>query len=222
MLLEKLAKETAVNLGAAEVAFDKAWREFYNTIPNLEMSRFWEILPHYRNEVFSYVLVRKDRQGGVEKAAWEFFRKPYVTQLDGGRATEYTVQEALSFAVTYADVTDKLYKPLFNVVKDRGDDAYGDLLDSLPLVGQVQIEKCLGKSYGNYKRFLGGIKTEISEVVVESFPTKGDPEICLRVDGYTEKMTKFILSGENYNKMFLNDAAKKCFKMLANDAVCAL
>lgn len=100
------------------------------------------------------------------------------------------MEEAIQFAKSWQGWRGKLYQPLFNVVKDRGDDAYGDLLDALPLVGREVVQEVLGSEFGNQEQF--------------------DAAVFVGCDG-SKQLTELILHGENYVGMTLADAAQESF-----------
>ncbi len=99
--------------------------------------------------------------------------------------------EAMQFANMWDSMSDKLYKPLFDIINDRGDDAYGDLLDALPLAGREVVERALKKEFANENELGAAIRTS-----VESFE-----------DG----KARIILRGENYFAMSLRDEARRRF-----------
>jgi hypothetical protein len=75
-------------------------------------------------------------------------------------------------------------------VQDRGDDAYGDLLDALPLAGREVIHEALASEYDNQEQF--------------------DAAVFVGCDG-SKQLAKLILHGENYVAMALADAAQESF-----------
>ncbi|MDP6717947.1 MAG: hypothetical protein QGF59_04820, partial [Pirellulaceae bacterium] len=125
---------------------------------------------------------------GVEQAAGEFFRKPLAN--DFGKAPTYSLEEAISFAKSWQGWRGRLYEPLFDVVEDRGDDAYGDLLDALPLAGRDLVGKAQAGEFGNQQQF--------DAAVLEGY-------------GGNDQLAKLILHGENYVAMSLCDGAQEYF-----------
>ena len=126
------ANEAARAFRAAERDYHAAFQDYFaNHTAALPDERFWRIQSVFTREVvrfrFGY-----GRTNGVEQAARELFRKPLAGDFDG-RGHEvvmrYSLHEAIQFAKTWRQYKGRLYQPLFEVVKDRGDDAYGDLLD---------------------------------------------------------------------------------------------
>lgn len=173
-----MSKPTRRNLITAAYQLDnwksrwnKQFRAFFEAQKPLSADRFWELLPLFRSEIVHQY------QFNVKNAAYEFFRKPACD------AVSYTLDEALRFAVTYRQMSEALYTPLFDVITDRGDDSYGDLLDAMPLAGRVIYEKCLSKYYGN--------NVAIESAIGDEIP----------------KLARFIMRGENYIRSTLNDAA---------------
>lgn len=98
----------------------------------LDEDRFWPALDHLNKEITYQLRNKRPLKSGVH----EFVRSIRCEGLPG-----YTFEDIPAFIATYSKLKDELYRPLFAIVKDRGDDAYGDLLDSLPLLGRECIEK---------------------------------------------------------------------------------
>jgi len=70
----------------------------------------------------------------------------HVRGLETDRTT------AMRFVKTYNEKSHALYKPLYDVIKNCGDDGYGDILDSFPLFGQERYELALkGEIVGTQK-----------------------------------------------------------------------
>ena len=183
-----MSKPTRRNLITAAYQLDnwksrwnKQFRAFFEAQKPLSADRFWELLPLFRSEIVHQY------QFNVKNAAYEFFRKPACD------AVSYTLDEALRFAVTYRQMSEALYTPLFDVITDRGDDSYGDLLDAMPLAGRVIYEKCLSKYYGNNV----AIETAIGDEV--------------------PKLARFIMRGENYIRSTLIDAASERYSYVLRD-----
>jgi hypothetical protein len=158
------------------------------------MDRFWELAWVLRNEVYQFRF-GYGRTNGVQDAASEFFRKPYADDFGPNfRSAEptYTLDEAIQLAKTWRHVTRDLYDPLFDVVEGRSDDAYGDLLDALPLAGRDVVQKALDREFGNNIQF--------ERAVCDVCQARGQG-----------KMADLILHGENYVATALYDAASRFF-----------
>ena len=120
----------------AKENYGTAFRDYFtNQVTELPEDRFWELQAVLRGKVCTFRFGYK-RTNGVEQAASEFFRKPLAS--DFGKAPSYSLDEAISFAKSWQGWRGRLYQPLFDVVEDRGEDAYGDLLDVLPLANVLE------------------------------------------------------------------------------------
>ena len=182
------AREAAAVFRAAQENYHAAFRDYFaNEIISLPNERFWQLQQVFVREVLTYRF-GYGLTNGVAQACREFFRKPWAN--DFGKHASYTLEEAIRFAKSWQGWRGRLYQPLFNVVEDRGDDAYGDLLDALPLAGRDLVGKALAREFGNQRQF---------EAVVQ--------------DGCAgnEKLAKLILHGENYVAMALAEAAQEYF-----------
>lgn len=181
-------RDLAIAYRASLANYAKAFRRhFHDSVTVLTDDRFWALQPVFRSEVCKFRF-NYGRSNGVEQAARELFRKPLAGDFDD--SPTYTLDEAVQFAKTWPSIQNRLYRPLFDVVQDRGDDAYGDLLDSLPLAGREVVEKAIAGDFANERQF--------ESAVLEG--CAGD-----------ETLAKFILHGENYAAMALADAARDAF-----------
>lgn len=192
------ARENALLFSKAKSSYHKSFQQLLRSIKPLSDDRFWELLKHYRNEVIQYVICYKK---GSDSAACEFFRKSTFEQASG--RIDWTFEEALAFIVTYELKAKALYQPLFDTVTGRGDDGYGDLLDSLLLAGRETFDKCMAKKFFDNEEFEDFVKNAVYNIV--STTTKVD------VSKITIPFQKHILNGENYNQMFLREQAEKYF-----------
>jgi len=192
------AKETALLFNKAKDDYHQSFQRLLKSIKPLDNNRFWELLKHYRSEVVQYVLMYKRC---TEDAASEFFRK---TTFGTMRATcTWNFDEALAFVVAYELKSKELYQPLFDIVEGRGDDGYGDLLDSLPLAGRETFDKCMGRKFFDNEEFEDFVKHALSH---------GDTPVVVQLQQH-------VLHGENYNRMHLQEQAQKFFalKVLNDD-----
>jgi len=182
----------------AKENYGTAFRDYFtNQVIELPADRFWELQAVLRGEVCTFRFGYK-RTNGVEQACREFFRKPVAD--DFGKYASYSLEEAVSFAKSWQGWRGRLYQPLLDVVEDRGDDAYGDLLDALPLAGRDLVCKALAGEFGNQRQF--------------------DAAVLEGCNG-NQQLAKLILHGENYVAMSLADAAQEYFAANINRHRCA-
>lgn len=182
--------ETAWRLGEAKQAYEAAFRAYFvDEVTLLSDDRFWEM-----QKVLAWEVVRfqpgHGRTSGIEMATAEVFRKPLAEDyrcLGGdGEVPPYSLDEAVQFAKGCDGLKQRLYQPLFEVVEDRSDDGYSDLLDALPLAGRELIEQALAREFANHRQFERAIKQACPD----------------------DWLSELILRGENYIGMRLYDAAK--------------
>ena len=186
--------QKAIAYCEAKEHYNTAFRDYFaSQVTELPDDRFWELQAVFQRDVCTFRFGYK-RTNGVDQAAREFFRKPLAD--DFGKAPRYSLEEAIRFAKTWDGWRKKLYQPLFDVVEDRGDDAYGDLLDALPLAGSDLVGNALAREFGNQQQLDAGVL-----------------EGC----GGNEQLAKLILHGENYVAMALADAAQEHYATNAED-----
>jgi len=172
----------------AEQDYLAAFRSYFeHEVGTLPDDRFWELQAVLREEVSTFRFTY-GRTNGIEQGAQEFFRKPLAG--DFGNRPRYTSAEATCFAKTWRMCRNRLYQPLFDVVTDRGDDAYGDLLDALPFAGRDVMARCLDREIGSERQFEAAV---------------------LAGCGGHQQLADLILHGENYVGMALYDAAQRYF-----------
>ena len=186
-------KQAASDFRVAQQAYHAAFRAFFDGLPALQDDRFWQLQPLLVQEVGQFRF-KYGRTNGVEQAAQELFRKPLADNVAAGSqgGCGYSLHEAVGFAKAWEGFRRRLYRPLFDVVEDRSDDGYGDLLDGLPLAGRQVVDGALAGEFGNHRQF---------EQAVES--------ACQTTPGLAE----LILQGENYLAMHLFEAGQAAFVM---------
>ena len=184
---------------AAEQNYHAAFRDYFDgEITPLPEDRFWQLQRVFVREVVTYRF-GYGRSNGVEQAARELFRKPLADDFHGrgdDDAPRYSLREAIQFARSWRELSRRLYRPLFDVVEGRGDDAYGDLLDALPLAGREVVHKSLDHAYGNHRQFEQDVR-----------------DAC----GDQPRLAELILHGENYVAMALMEAAQEYFAIWCED-----
>jgi hypothetical protein len=186
-----MAKTTSIlsdTIMAQAAAFKEArsqWEEQYRQwacgIPPLAPEHFWPMVDEFRKVLLDTMRYRKE--GFVESAANEFIR---LAAVNGG-----DIAAAVHFALSWSHYTGKAYMAgdELGFSFDRGDDGYGDLMDAVPLLGQVF----------NRRLELGKFDT------LREFNEQVDA-VC---DVAGRVLKNVVLHGENYFSMCLRDEAQK-------------
>jgi len=195
----------------ATAAFNRSMIRLEASLELLTDDEFWSILPRYRKEVLSSIVGGRDTEASAHNLSCRM-------ELRG----EEKASIYMRFAKTYEAKSAALYKPLFETVEGRGDDGYGDLLDSLPLIGREAYEKALNGYFGNEEALKDAAREGFKEAVTASLrcswsktePTK--EEITKRV----ERLVSHIFSGENYNRMALSEKGREVFKQEMSPLEC--
>jgi hypothetical protein len=184
---------------ATRRVYNEAFREhFEHDITALPTGRFWQLAPVFSRWVYEFRF-GYDRTNGVADAADEFFRQARVGDfrcLPGEAVISYSLEEAMRFAKRWTELRNRLYQPLFHVVAGCSDDAYGDLLDSLPLAGQDVVEMAISGGYTSDRHF-----------------TQNVWDACRKRQ--LDELADFILEGENYIAMHLREAAQGALALTA-------
>ncbi len=201
----EVAVAAAMAHSKAQASYKKAFRDYFNSLEVLDDDTFWKMLDHLR----MLLIERRVNGQALKRAVDELFRLPSFWQgclrgtCGGGKDPGYTTIDAIRFAKTYDEKKAALYDPLFDVVTGRGDDSYGDLLDSLPILGRELYENCVNKKFRNNRAF-GAARAKAALAVAPHPQTAG-------------LLTNFVLNGENYVEMSLFDEAESRFVQYALD-----
>jgi hypothetical protein len=165
----------------ARSQFDEQFMDWSRGIPPLEPEHFWPMVDEFRKVLLDTMRYRKEDY--VKAAANEFMR---LAVVNGG-----DLAAAVHFALSWSHYKGKAYAAgdELGFSFERGDDGYGDLMDAVPLLGQVF----------NRKLELGKFDTlrEFNEQVDATCDVAG------RV------LRNEVLFGENYFASSLQDAAQK-------------
>ena len=192
-------RQAAVAFISAQQFYHEAFRQhFDDNVAELTTDRFWMLAPVFTGCVFTFRF-GYGRTNGAENAADEFFRKARVRDfrcLASEIEVRYSLDEAISFAKTWSKLKNRLYRPLFDVVTERSDDGYGDLLDSLPLAGRDVVDMAINRQYTSEPHFIQCVR-----------------DACSKRE--QDDLANFILQGENYIAMHLYDAARTALALEA-------
>lgn len=177
--------QQAKTYAEARSEFSNQFSEFASRVTPLAPEHFWPMVETFLRVVME--VMRFDRGRVGEAAADEFMRLAAVQTGD--------ISKAVHFALSWRFYKGKAYgagdKAGFSF--ERGDDGYGDLMDAMPLMGQVVNRRlCLGE-FASLREFNKQIIATCGELG----------------GGMGEKLTQLVLHGENYFAMSLEDAAEK-------------
>jgi hypothetical protein len=196
----KSIQQVATRYRRSRQVYEKAFRCFFQEqVQALPTARFWELQPVFADAVHTYRF-GYDRTNGVEQAAGEFFRKALAQDFHGFGSRDipaYALTEALQFAKRWRTLASELDDALSQVVEHRSDDAYGDLLDALPLAGHDLCTQALDGRFRENSDLEDGVRLACSA---------------------TPGMTRLILRGENYVATALYDAAREYYPSLCRPA----
>ena len=185
--------QAAQQFRAAQASYQAAFRAYFDELAPLADPQFWQLQPIFTEEVCRFRF-RYGRTQGVEQAAEELFRRPLAAACGAGNENrcDYSLEDATRFAKAWEGLRRRLYRPLFDIIEDRSDDGYGDLLDALPLAGAGVVEAALQGALANHQQFEHAVR-----------------EACQRCP----QLANLILEGENYVGMHLYDAAQQAFAL---------
>lgn len=158
---------------------------------NIQLNeKFWEMLSELRSLYFSTQWTYLN----VEKCSDEFVRRSLFKVGD--------YENMMRFVVSYDKLKECLRPILWDVAEDYGDDGFGDLVDSIPLSGRSCLMAILNGEVSNMKQL---------ESCVEESVVPGSIWANNSNDGTYKSPVSFVIRGENYISMHLNDELRRRF-----------
>lgn len=177
----KKLKTLATRYRNVTAQFNKDARAYVRTADNMPRDRFWDFLEHFATGIQSRMKYGKDP---VKEAAHNTIleiKRQQDTPLAGWT-------DAARFLATYQSLSDKLSDACWDISGvDKGDDSYGDWVDSLVLAGKTVVEDLLKGALATYW------------------------QVAQAVEHHADVPAKFIMNGENYIKMMFEDELIKHF-----------
>lgn len=165
----------------ARSQFDEQFMDYARDIPPLAPEHFWPMVDEFRRVLLD--TMQNTKEGYVTAAANEFMRR---TVVGGG-----DLAAAVHFALSWSHYKGKAYaagnKTAFSF--DRHDDSYSDLMDVLPLLGEVFNRRLKLGKFTSLREF--------------------NLEVVATCDVAGRVLKDVVLHGENYFSMSLRDAAQK-------------
>lgn len=177
----------------------------------LNEANFWRSITAFRTLIFQAITL--DRAEPVEWAADEMCRLAtyphaktwWISEFQEFNDVKFPVM--LDFAYTYDNYRTKAYK-LVDAMKQietgKSDDGFGDMMDSLPLLGHKFFRRMEKMRFYDYKHFRGVIRKTMREHV-QAFGDK----YKYYEDKIVSKFSNMIIDGENYFGMTLEDKVKE-------------
>lgn len=201
-------------LKQAQDKYDELMRNYGGLIAvkhPLSEPTFWRTTDCFRAVIFQAITT--DRPDPVDWAADEMCRvatydhaKPrWIDEFQESRGL--TFPTVLEYAHTYENYRSKAYK-LVNAMKQietgKGDDGFGDMMDSLPILGHKFFRRMEKMRFYNYKHFQHVIRKTVREHV----KALGD-KYAYYENKIVKKFSAMIIDGENYFGMTLEEKAKE-------------
>ena len=202
-ILDQVTAE-AIAFRQAKAKYDKAFRMLKITTPELQAADFWPMADAFRLTVLRTMNYRTE--GVTEAAADEFMRQASIGESPWG------LPAAVHFALSYDTYKRHAYaggdKCRFSF--DRGDDGYGDLMDSVVLLGREFNERLRVGRFYDLSDFNKAVDERChASVTAEDFPYQYSDDPVGNRTSLASRLRKFILQGENYCGLMLCDAAQK-------------
>ena len=176
-ILKAEAENLQTQVDEAKEAFDKTFWAFMNSVVPFDYQDpiLWKFV--------SKLVSRCEEDRSVESACHNTF---CYWERDGN-----TMTDALRAVATIEKIKGKLYKPMGEFIHDRGDDGFGDLMDSFFLAGPSIVGQILDGL------FCDGDYEEVYRLTTKQ---------C------SPKIVNLIWDGENYFGMSLEKASKTFFR----------
>jgi len=177
----------ADELRKAEGRYDTAFDHWAQTVPTLAPEYFWRVIGTLRT-------IWEECKFDPERAADEYLRRASI-------AGENELAAAIHFCVSYRRYAEGMRGACEHITQgwERGDDSFGDLMDSLPMAGeQVYVEVKSGDFFGYNGMDDIVLINDLESRVGEAVPNAADK----------------ILHGENYWASTLEQAAQERMKTI--------
>lgn len=169
-----------------EKAYDDAFRKNKWTLKPLDAEAFWLIIDSLRGNLEGGLAVGRRVESEVHNLMCQYvhgsYSRPKIPDWPEEKLARW--ENMVRFLVKYEEVKATLSKKMHDMKGlERGDDGYGDLMDSLPLAGREVVSGIMVDDIANYKQLVKALK---------DYPLKD-----------------FILNGENYVEMALESKLKE-------------
>lgn len=201
-------------LKQAQDKYDELMRNYGGWISlkePLDEATFWRITDTFRILIFQAITL--DRADPVDWAADEMCRLATYPHTQTWWIDEFQKFDnllfptVLQYAYTYENYRTKAYK-LVDAMKQietgKGDDGFGDMMDSLPILGHKFFRRMEKMRFYNYKHF----REVIHKTVREHVKALGD-KYTYYEDKIVKKLAHMIIEGENYFSMTLEEKTKE-------------
>jgi hypothetical protein len=173
---------------AANEAYEAAFRAHMHTFKPLDTETFWVVLDSLKDNLVSGLKAGRKVESEVHNLMCTFVHGSYrVAPIkDWPEDKMGRWENMVRFLRCYELVSHNLSIKMDRMPGlERGDDGYGDLMDSLPLAGREIVRAITEDEIANYK--------QLEKALVE------------------HPLKKFVLGGENYVRMALEEKLKEQF-----------
>lgn len=183
----------------AKAAYEKAARNYIRSVKPMSEAKFWPMVDVFAESLHRFIKIykREHKVGITEFVRGHLFDAAHSCRcnIPKGGFGDYVMgqwHELVAFLAQY----ERQHVVAYNAMKnwedlDRGDDGFGDLCDSMPLAGGDIFRALREGDIANAKQLTKALKALDEK---EKHPG-----------------SKFILDGENYIRMFLEEALSDYF-----------
>jgi len=195
LALDEVVAHTVNKLSEKKKRIEKEIKAYidgwFDNIPVLDDNMYENILEEYRTMILTS---RWDRER-VKHSVDEMVRRALC------RESFYTFEQLVGFYKKFASVKKELYSylPLWNAKLDKGDDSFGDFIDSIQMVHPGLATYILNSDFDG--------KDDLVDVKkLKKFYEKAARETACDLNRLSipeEKLVDFWWNGENYNAFLL-------------------
>lgn len=193
----------------------------------LDDDTFWRILAAYRRRLLDHLArAAKPGPGVARKAAAELVGRAEAESATvsgrhgGGLFGRRPAATLAAFVLRYEALDEQLAAAIDaadRVRTGKGDDAFSDLCDALPLAGRVVCERILTGSFASWGDLEDGIR-EAAVELIDAAMESGDPGVVRWPPNLRARLREFITDGESSHGTALFDAVTHYLTRLAADA----
>lgn len=185
----------------AKKGFQATMRALEREIAPLGDDEFWPLVEKYREQVLTGFRLHQESKAMAHNL------------LEEEEEGEARTLKLMAFAKAWGAKKGAAYRPLFDAIQDRGDDGYGDFLDSFPLVGREVYEKALTGCFANEAALEDAAREALRELVTAASHSewRDDEENAEAAEKALTGLLSHVFNGENYHEMALKEKARDSF-----------
>jgi len=175
-------KELAKARREANDAYGKAFRKEVQSLKPMDTAEFWEVIPALTARVTKDRDVDAAMHNLMCNAVYQSYGECPTPFEDLSQPIAWELM--VRFFNKYEEVKSTLSKKCQELRGlERGDDGYGDLMDSLPLAGEDVVNGLMSDDIATYKQ----LESAITSSALKKLVLHGENYICMKLEETLQK-----------------------------------